>query len=86
MHLPMGSAVGGVVGFQPGDHFGNIGREYCSILAPLMDSGFRSLDDSALVSRYGIDRVQLEWQKLLSLSPLFPFVVCYVHDRLNEYL
>ena len=57
MHLPMGSAVDGVVGFQPGDHFGNIGREYRSILAPLMDSGFRSLDDSALVSRYGIDFV-----------------------------
>ena len=54
MHLPMGSALDGVVGSQPGDHFGNIGREYCSILAPLMDSGFRSLDDSALVSRYGI--------------------------------
>ena len=54
MHLPMGSALDGVVGFQPGDHFGNIGREYCSILAPLMDSGFRSLNDSALVSRYGL--------------------------------
>ena len=57
MHLPMGPTPDGVVGFQPGDHFGNIGREYSCILAPLMDSGFRSLDDSSSVSRYGIDFV-----------------------------
>ena len=51
----MGAAPDAVVGFQPGAHFGNIGREYSSILAPLMDSGFRSLDDPKSVSRYAFD-------------------------------
>ena len=51
----MGSAPDGVVGFQPGAHFGNVGREFSSILAPLMDVGFLSSDDSKSVSRYGTD-------------------------------
>ena len=55
MHLPKGFALDAVVGFEPGGHFGNIGREYSSILAPLMDLGFGSLDDAASVSRYRID-------------------------------
>ena len=55
MHLPKGFAPDAVVGFEPGGHFGNIGREYSCILAPLMDFGFGSLDDAASISRYRID-------------------------------
>lgn len=55
MHLPKGFPSDAVVGFLPDGHFGNIGREYSSILAPLMDLGFGSLDDAASVSCYRTD-------------------------------
>lgn len=51
----MGSTPDAVVGFKPEGHFSNIGREYSSILAPLMDSRFRSLDDPKSVLRYATD-------------------------------